>query len=221
MNGVARCMLITTALMFSSGCSMLKSRYAMDDPVYAEKYTEGAEKGDWAGKFKQAFDARHTEDLSGMYFSGGAQVRDEGSVLGGAELGVEGYLQNWVSARGAVAIFGADGEGYGGLDLGVRLQPPSRVAPFIGVGMFNGGSKGVVDADDDGFDNDDDGRIDERGEQRDRLDGWLTAVYPEVGLHAWLNGRLRMSMFGRYFVTNHGRDDDHWLVGGQITAFSR
>ncbi len=38
-------------LLMLSGCqSLLKSRYAMDDPFYAEKYSEGAEPGDLAGK---------------------------------------------------------------------------------------------------------------------------------------------------------------------------
>ncbi len=221
MNGPSNFLLLAAVFLgLGSGCS-LKSRYAMDDPVYAEKYADGAEKDDPLGKLKQAFDARHTEQLAGYYVSGGAQVRDEDTVLGGAELGIEGYPTNWMTARAALAIYGNDGEGYGGLDLGVRFQPPSRIAPFVGLGLFNGGSKGVRDADFDGADNDDDGLIDERGETRSTLDGWTTAIYPEVGVHAWINGRTRISGFGRYFITTHGRDDDHWLIGGQVTIFHR
>ena len=68
----------------------------MDDPVYAEKYEEGAERGDLLGKVKQALDARHTEGLTGFYFGGGAQVRpDSGNAMGGASIGVEGYATNW------------------------------------------------------------------------------------------------------------------------------
>ena len=64
----------------------------MDDPVYAEKYAEGAGRWDLLGKTKQALDARHTSGLNGMYLSGGAQVRPEsGKTLGGGELASAGH----------------------------------------------------------------------------------------------------------------------------------
>jgi hypothetical protein len=47
--------------VLSVGCNALKSRYAMSDPVYAEKYAEGAKRDDVLGKLKQAIDARHVE----------------------------------------------------------------------------------------------------------------------------------------------------------------
>lgn len=212
-------------IIVCSGCS-LHSRYAMDDPVYFEKYADGAEKGDLLGKAKQALDARHTENLSGLYFSGGAQQRhdDEHAIFGG-ELGVESYAENWVSLRGSLATYigETDGntEGYGGLDMGIRFQTPSRIAPFVGVGIFNGISKGTESANGDGIDNDDDGAIDERSERRSTVDGWMTAVYPEVGLHLWANSKVRLTGFGRYFVTTEGRKQDDWLIGGQITVFTR
>lgn len=216
-----------TVSCISSGCS-LRSRYAMDDPVYFEKYADGAEKGDLLGKAKQALDARHTEDLSGFYFSGGAQQRhDDDHAIFGGELGFESYAENWVSLRGSIATFvgeseGGNGtEGYGGLDLGVRFQTPSRIAPFVGVGLFNGISKGTRSANGDGIDNDDDGFIDERNERKSTVDGWLTAVYPEVGVHVWANSKLRLTGFGRYFVTTEGRQQDDWLIGAQFTVFTR
>ena len=212
MSGLVRTILCA-AIVGSCGCS-LKSRWAMSDPVYAEKYADGAEKWDLLGKAKQALDARHTEDLDGLYVGGGVQMRDGGNVLGGAEVGWEAYWQNWLTGRAALGIYGNEGEGYGGLDLGLRVQSPTRVAPFVGVGLFNGGSKGVEEGtfiDEDGFVTD----------ERSTLDGWITAVYPEIGLHAWINGNWRVSGFGRYFVTTHGRDDDHWLVGFQVSRFTR
>lgn len=209
-----------------SGCS-LRSRYALDDPVYYEKYANGAEKGDLLGKAKQALDARHTEDLSGLYFSGGVQQRqnDDHAIFGG-ELGSESYVENWLTLRGSLATYigeSDDGgtEGYGGLDLGIRFQTPSRIAPFVGVGIFNGISRGTESANGDGIDNDDDGAIDERNERRSTVDGWLTAIYPEVGLHVWANSRVRVSGFGRYFITTEGRQQDDWLIGAQFTVFTR
>lgn len=51
--------------------------------------------------------------------------------------------------------------------------------------------------------------------------GGLAAIYPEVGVHLWLDGRFRLTTFGRYLVTSEGREFDDWLVGGQIAIFSR
>jgi len=206
----------------SSGCSLLRSRYAMDDPVYAEKYEFGARRGDLLGKAKQALDARHTQGLGGLYFGGGAQVRpDSGHAMGGAELGVEGYLTSCITARGALSGYLGEDEGYGGLDLGVRLQTPTRIAPFIGVGTFQGGSRGVELAHWDGLDNDDDGLIDEYGEKKSTIDGWLSTVYPEVGAHLWVDGNWRLTGYGRYLVTSEGRKQDDWLLGLQLTCFRR
>ncbi len=42
----------------------------MDDPIYADKYAEGASKRDLPGKIKQALDARHTKYLEGWLISG-------------------------------------------------------------------------------------------------------------------------------------------------------
>lgn len=194
----------------------------MDDPVYAEKYADGAEKGDLLGKAKQAFDARHTRHLGGLYGSGGYQYRPEGEgSLPGAEVGYEVYAQNWLTARGSLALYSDGDQGYGGLDLGLRVQPPTRIAPFAGIGIFNGVSRGDRLATNDHVDNDDDDLVDEPGERESFLDGWLAAVYPEVGVHAWVNGSVRVSGYGRYFITSDGRDSDHWLIGGQVTFFTR
>ena len=77
-NGM-RVLLICLTLVACGGCSMLKSRYAMDDPVYAEKYAIGAEKFDLLGKVKQAIDARHAKGLGGTCLSGGAQYQASAS----------------------------------------------------------------------------------------------------------------------------------------------
>ena len=214
--------LVILLIAASCGCSLLRSRYAMDDPVYAEKYADGAERGDLLGKAKQALDARHTEGLGGVYLSGGAQVRpDSGSAMGGAELGVEHYVASWMTTRGAVSAFLGEDEGFAGLDLGARLQAPTRIAPFVGIGTFHGGSRGVELAHWDGVDNDDDGLIDEYGEEKSTVDGWLSTIYPEVGAHVWVNGTWRLTTYGRYLVTSEGRAHDDWLMGMQLTCFGR
>ncbi len=217
-----RLFLLIVVFVASSGCSLLKSRYAMDDEVYAAKYGEGAERFDFLGKAKQMLDARHVDGLGGKYVSGGGQYQSEADrAFVGAELGVEGYPDNWISGRYSLAGYIGDNEGYAGLDAGVRIQTPTRVAPFVGIGIFNGYSRGRELADNDFRDNDDDGFIDEPGEEKTGIDDWLSAVYPEVGMHAWLNGSMRLTAFGRYFVTTEGRARDDWLIGGQVAIFSR
>ncbi|MEM8734669.1 MAG: hypothetical protein AAGG44_10630 [Planctomycetota bacterium] len=218
---VKRCSISVAILLFANGCANFgKSRYAMDDPVYAAKYEDGAEKTDVAGKVKQAIDARYVEGLEGGYYGGGSQWRGD-DVLGGGEIGYETYPVSWVSSRVGLGAFIGHGDWYAGVDSGVRLQLPTRLAPFVGVGTFNGLSTTYVSADDDGIDNDDDDRIDERGEEKLDFDGWLSSVYPEVGAHFWATGQTRITAFGRYLVTTEGREHDDWLIGFQVSAFHR
>ncbi len=206
----------------SCGCSLTRSRYAMDDPVYAAKYADGAERGDLLGKAKQALDARHTEGLGGLYLSGGAQHRpDSDLAMLGGELGLEGYLTNWSTARIALSGYLGEVGAYGGLELGARLQTPTRIAPFVGLGFFQGFSESTESAEYDGVDNDDDIFIDEAGEEKEVIDGWLSAVYPELGVHCWLNGSCRLTGYSRYFITSEGRAHDDWLLGVQFAYFAR
>ncbi|MFO0923424.1 MAG: hypothetical protein U0905_13150 [Pirellulales bacterium] len=214
--------LILAALLAPTGCNGLRSRYAMDDPVYAEKYQEGAEKGDVPGKLKQAVDARHVEGLSGMYLSGGTFYRPESDrTFGGAELGIENYPAPWNSWRMSLGGYTSEDQGYVGVDGGIRLQTPTRLAPFVGLGTTNGFSRSVEDGTHDGRDNDDDQFIDEPGETITGIDRTFFSIYPEVGAHFWLNGRWRLTTFGRYMMTSFGRDDDDWMIGGSVAAFAR
>jgi hypothetical protein len=141
--------------------------------------------------------------------------------LAGAELGAEAYTTNWTTGRLALSGYLGEGEGFGGLDAGIRVQTPTRIAPFAGVGMFHGASRGVEPADNDGIDNDDDMWIDEPDEEKTTVDGWLSVVYPEIGAHLWIDGNWRLTTYGRYLVTTEGRDQDDWLLGMQLTAFRR
>ncbi len=210
----------------TSGCTLpsgiLRSRWAMDDPDYAAKYAEGAEKTDIRGKLKQAVDARFQNGSSGMFVSGGAYVRpDSQSGMGAIDVGVESYVTSYLTTRGSLTLFAGGGDLFTGLDLGMRLQSPSRLAPFAGAGTFAGYAREVVPADDDWIDNDEDGFIDEHGEDRERFSGFLLAVYPEVGTHFWWTPNIRLTGFGRYLVTTEGRDDDDWLIGGGVALFSK
>ncbi len=217
--------LIAIVLIAVCGCSLptgiLRSRWAMEDPEYAAKYIDGAEKTDIPGKIKQAADARFQSGSSGMFISGGVYTRpDAKTALGAVDVGVESYLTSFLTTRGSLMAAAGDDDWFTGLDLGLRLQSPTRLAPFVGIGTFAGYAEEVVSAEDDWIDNDDDGFVDERGEDKERFSGFLASVYPEVGGHFWWTPNLRLTGFGRYMVSTEGRDADDWLIGGGLAIFS-
>jgi hypothetical protein len=200
----------------------LRSRWAMSDPEYATKYAEGAPKTDLPKKIKQAADARFVNDYSGCYFSAGmTSIGDTPSPLGSLELGYTGYQTSYLSNRvGFIAAFNDDDFFIGG-ETGVRVQTPTRLAPFLGLGLFAGASSTRSPAEHDRMDNDDDGSVDEYGETETDFDGALAAIYPEIGLHFWWTPRVRFSGFGRYMITTEGRAADATYFGASVAIFSR
>ncbi len=164
---------------------------------------------------KQSVDARFVADRSGYYL--GAAGADD-PAAGGLELGAFKYLGPAVESR--IGLKGLAGTGarewYAGLDLGLRTQSPSRLAPFAGIGTFVGGNGNHVAATDDHLDNDDDGSVDERGEVRSDPH-FMASVYPELGVHWWLNSSIRLTTSAQYHLTTDGRDSDFWFIGFSIS----
>ena len=136
----------------------------------------------------------------GKVFSAGADLDEARAGLAGM-IAVDGDPSQSLSQNA-----------FGGINLGVRAQSPTRVAPFVGAGVFAGASSYYELADSDGVDNDDDFFIDEPGEERETND-YFAAVYPEVGVHAWLTSNWRATASASYLVTTEGRDHDFWYVG--------
>lgn len=208
-----------------TGCSLptglTHSRWAMDDPGYAVKYREGAKKTDPLGKIKQASDARFLNGANGTFVSGGLSYRGDTGNAATIDIGKELYTTSYLTQR--ISLTGAAGfdQTSLGLDGGIRLQPPTRLAPFVGVGGFVGMNWETVDADDDGIDNDDDGFTDEFDEEDTEYDLTLASIYPEVGAHFWWTPRWRLTGFGRYWITTDGRDSDTWMVGGGVAVFRK
>ncbi len=201
---------------------LTKSRWAMDDPEYAEKYAHGAEKSNIAGKLKQANDARFIDHHSGYYLSTGVtSIGKTANPLGSLEGGYTGYWESFVTNRvGLIAAANKDDYFVGG-EIGMRFQSPTRLAPFVGTGLFTGVSRGSKPAAHDRIDNDDDGQIDERNEKKQTFDGALSAIYPETGLHFWWTSRTRLTGFGRYLITTDGRANDAWYFGFSIAVLSK
>jgi hypothetical protein len=157
-----------------------------------------------------------------LYASGGLAARpDSDSEWGALEVGYESYFASYGTLRGALTLMGDGDDVFTGLDVGLRLQTPSRLAPFVGAGAFVGYADEVVPAEDDWVDNDDDGFTDERGEDRTRFSGALAAIYPEAGAHFWWRPNWRISSYGRYMITTEGRSEDDWLIGGQIAIMTK
>jgi len=203
-------MLLTVSLY---GCSNwpLSSRWAMDDPDYADKYSQPYGEDKAFRMLKQLVDARHVDGKTGWTLGAGA---GGSPATAGASFGGFCFPTHWsefnYSLTGLAGTGAADW--FIGPEVGVRIQTPTRVAPFAGVGGFLGINRFYENAENDGIDNDDNGFVDEPGEDEDGYKAFA-AVYPEVGIHAWLNGTTRLTLSSRYYVTEEGRADDFWYTG--------
>ncbi|MCA9246407.1 MAG: hypothetical protein KDA42_04805 [Planctomycetales bacterium] len=193
----------------------------MKDPDYAAKYTRPYRHGErYPRMAKQMIDARHVAGKRGGYLNavGQGSPFTVGGEIGGFDYPTS-YIEHRVGLMGLLGTATARDEpaaaAIGGLNFGVRVQSPSRIAPFAGVGVFGGYGAFDVPADDDGIDNDDDFFIDERNEIKESTD-FYAAVYPELGVHAWLNSRVRLTGSAGYQVSTEGRDHDGWMVGLSI-----
>jgi len=201
---------------------LTKSRWAMNDAEYAAKYAKGASKTNLLGKIKQASDARFIDDAAGGYFSAGiTDFSNTNSTLASLECGYTGYWKSYLTNRAGLVLAFSDTDYFVGGETGFRLQTPTRLAPFAGLGLFAGVANVGLEDFDELVDHNDDGVIDFRDEQESGFDGALAAVYPETGIHFWWTPRIRLSGFGRYMITTEGRDADSWYYGCSMAILSR
>ena len=163
---------------------------------------------------KQSMDARFIGDRGGL---GAATSLGTAPTTLTGELTAFQYLRPSVEVRGGLVGLAGTGESnlFGGVTVGGRLQTPTRLAPFIGIGAV--AATGKRDASTDGLDNDNDLLVDEPGERRSESFG---SAYPEIGAHFWLTPRVRMTANAAYHVTSTGRDDDQWTFGVGISLLS-
>jgi hypothetical protein len=229
MNSRRRTVVLALVIAASSGCS-LRSRWALDDPAYAAKYA--GVKQTPLGKIKQAIDARHVVGGDGLYIAGGGSSGSPATSSG--SIGFFKYAQPWLSAHGGFTAVGgtSDNNGFGGLELGLRAQSPSRVAPFVGVGgtaapswehwtTFIGTALlysllGNNDNDDfDQFGNEEEDEDEE--EEYEPFGNWFAAFYPEAGVHVWLNHKIRLTGSARYYFADGG--DQFWYGGLTLSLF--
>jgi len=199
---------LISVVCLAAGCST--SRWAMDDLDYRAKYSRPYGDDKIPRMAKQAIDARHVAGKGGFY----GQVSGQSSPFNlGGEIGREEYLTSCFSARaGLMGLLSTNAEGcaFLGGNVGARIQTPTRLAPFAGVGAFAGVAEWWATT----YTIVDDVEITVESEETHGLAG----LYPEVGAHFWLNGKTRVSLSGSYLVTTEGRDEDFWFYGLTVAS---
>ena len=216
MNRRLLALLAMLLLLCATGCRY--SRWAMRDQDYARKYPEPT--NNIFQRAKQALDGRHLDMKDGSFLAGG--VSPDGQAVW-ADIGAMHYPEAWTESYLAFSGLYSDDlhDAFFGGKLGTRIQSPSRIAPFVGVGGFAGlfhkGSAGdalwlALQDDDDCDCNDPDW-----GPGDDGLHP-MFAVYPEAGIHYWLNSDTRLSASISYMVSTEGRDYDYLLLGFSLTS---
>lgn len=200
-------------VMLICGCQgkLISSKWAMDDPDYAAKYNKPYGDDKTQRMLKQAVDARHVEGKSGWYASG---YGSGDPLTAGGELGIFSYPDAMVETRvGVMGLLGTrQQDWYVGLTPGIRLQTPTRFAPFVGVAGFIGGNSKDIPAEHDNIDNDGNGSVDEDDEVRSE-GHFLGGISPEIGAHYWLTSSSRLTVSGQYLFTTEGRASDMWMFG--------
>jgi len=151
-----------------------------------------------------------SELKTGPYLEIGGQT-DPAAV--GVGLGGFKYNYRYLSTRLALYVLGSESidDIFFGADAGFRLDLGTLVSPFVGLGGYYGYHTEYVPAEDDKLDNDGDGQVDEAGEQDAQIDRSVASIYPEAGVHIWIDRFTRFSLSGKYHVTTEGRNSDFWL----------
>ena len=169
------------------------------DRPYPEDHLEK-----WTRMAKQMVDARHVANDSGVYI-GGAASDFRHNAAGGVEVGVTNYSKPWLSSKVALAgqLNSGASNGFVGVNSALHVSTPTRVAPFVGAGLFGGVDVSTV--------------LNTLNDEESTDTQFLGAVYPEAGVHVWLNGRTRLSGSASYWVTSTGRDKDFWYYGLGLT----
>jgi hypothetical protein len=207
--------IVLVVVCFScAGCN-LRSRWALDDPVYSKKYAEARQSP--LRKVKQAIDARHVEGGAGVYVAGGSSFGSLTTTSG--SLGGFKFPTEWQEVYGGLtSVHGTvDGDSFGGVELGIRVQSPSRVAPFVGIGGVAAPPWGeialwTINA----LLNDDDCTLCEQKHDAEDVDGFA-AFFPEIGAHVWINHKIRLSAFARYYFADEG--DEFSFAGVSLSFF--
>ncbi len=124
----------------------------------------------------------------------------------------------WLQSHAAVSLLFSRqlGHVFVGGETGARVLSSARLAPFLGVKGYLGMSAPMeYGAEEDGRDNDDDGLIDESGEENTGKEAlfWLA---PWAGIDLPVGETLNVSLGAEYRVTSFGRDYDEVFAGVRV-----
>lgn len=202
---------ISMQLLVCVGCT--GSRWAQEDPDYAAKYPQHTDSV--PRMIKQSIDARHLRRKGGMYTA--IAGRDEPGAMGG-EVGGFYYPSPYVEGRLGLSGLIYDGPEpvSGGLLAGARMQSPTRLAPFLGIGAYAGLTPSSA-LTSDGLDNNFDGFIDNDEETENEFVG---ALIPEAGCHFWLTPGWRVTGSASYFVTTSSSDDNFLMISVSLARLN-
>jgi hypothetical protein len=149
--------------------------------------------------------------FTGSYLEIGGQT--DPTAIG---IGFGGFKYNYryLTTRMAIYVLGSESvdDVFFGADAGVRMELGTWVSPFVGLGAYYGYASDQIPAENDKLDNDGDGLVDESGEKDHQSDRSMATVYPEAGLHIWIDKTNRLTLSGKYHITTEGRDSDFWLL---------
>ena len=121
--------------------------------------------------------------------------RSEANDTTQIDLAAEETISRYTKARAGLSYIRADNDyNYYGLGMAVRAELPWSVTPFVGSGIFF-----------EVFSNDIDNMV------------YLTAIYPEAGIHLWLGDSVRLSASSRYYISSWGRDSDRRIDGIELS----
>ncbi len=197
-----RCAILTVLIFSISGCA--GSRWARSDAEYELKYPEHSDK--ILQTVKQAVDARFIGGRSGAYGSFGGSSQPSTVT---AEVGLIRVVKPWLETRaGVVGIAGSPNKSlYGGGTAGIRINSPSRLAPFVGVGAYAGIEPWelIEDRESD---------FPDTGDDDFEASDFIFAAAPEVGMHYWITPEYRLTTSASYYA---GWSAEPWLYSVSLT----
>jgi hypothetical protein len=122
------------------------------------------------------------------------------------ELGLDVYINDFFSINDVFSINGSfmllgseyEKDTVYGYRLGARVEAPTRISPFWGLGTFFGSS---------------DFWGDKSTNKAIIPTTYMATVFSEAGLHIWTTKDTRLSLYYSYNFSSNGRRDDMKILG--------
>lgn len=163
----------------------------------------------------QVVNADTIEGIAGIYAGGGARLDP---LAGTGALGLFHYPTSWLSWRAGLAgaTFSNSDERLiaGGAELGLRVQTPTQLAPFVGVGTFLGWQEQkttTTTVSKESF-----WGLHSTSTTTETKTKGLATVYPEVGVIFWVSPHVYLATRAAYNFTSLRHDKESWMLGLEL-----